>query len=86
MRPQRTGRPPFAGPKPPRHLGSDVQSSFDMFVNARLDHPSEFFVVEGGAIFFDQTAEFIEQEVVALDVIVEVFDGFSGICLNRRYG
>src|SRR5262245_6132543 len=56
-----------------RQARSDVQTSLNVLVNSGLDDATEFVVIERGSIFFDQTAKFVEQKVVALHAIVEVF-------------
>ena len=43
-----------------------------MFVNAGVDDAAELFIFQRCAIVFDEPAEFVQQEVVAFDTIVEV--------------
>src|SRR5262245_9459232 len=55
-----------------RHPGSNVKAALNVFVNSRVDHSPEFFVLKGGMVFFNESPEFVEKEVFALHAVVEV--------------
>ena len=42
-----------------------------MLTNTGFNNSSEFLVFQGHAIFFDQTAKLVEQEIIAINAIVE---------------
>jgi len=48
------------------------QKTYRDGAQAFIDEPAKFFLVQGCAVFFNQPAQFVEQEVVTLDTIVEV--------------
>src|SRR5215510_16590017 len=67
-----------ARPEPQSHIRANVQPPFDMLMNARIDDSSEFLIVEGSTIFFDQSTKLVNQEIVTLDTIIEFFKRILG--------
>ncbi len=59
-------------------LRTHVRVVFNVSANAFIDKVSELGVVKRGTILFDQTVEFIEDEVFGVDLVVE--SGQDGCC------
>src|ERR1051326_5713123 len=57
------------------HLGANLEVPFYVLMNAGLDHPAVFFMFQRRAVFIDQPPQFIQEEVIASDPIIEIVDG-----------
>src|ERR1051326_6022118 len=55
--------------------GANLEAPFYVLMNAGLDHPAEFFMFQRRAVFIDQPPQFIQEEVITSDPIIEIVDG-----------